>query len=116
MSDSYSGVTHRARYPSILDEAVLRTACGCEKIVFVPAEARIHQQVIGGPTYPIREGDGGTLPHPQKYWLRRFIFDWEYDTAGRRVFLERVDEGMMEDWRAKYQQLYNEVYGMDKGL
>lgn len=105
--------------PRIRDEVVLRTACGCEKIISVPDETRIHQQAIrvGSPYYP-REGDGGGLPSAadQTYMLRRFVFDWEYDEAGRRIFQEHVEEGYSVNWKQNYEMLYNEVYGMDKGL
>ena len=41
----YDPRTHYQR-PHIRDEAVLRTACGCEKIVSVPNESQIYQARI----------------------------------------------------------------------
>lgn len=97
----------RYQYPQIRDEAVLRTACGCEKIVSVPDESRIHQVRIQ--VDPPLE-----LKADVTYHIRRFIWEGQMDHWGRRIFQERIVKE--EPWEQRYRELYHDVYGMDKGL
>lgn len=98
--------------PYIRDEVVLRTACGCEKIVSMPRESHIHQQLMqidrDPPQHNIDWSGNVT------YQVRRFIYEGQQDTHGRRVFQERIER--QEPWEQRYKDLYNDVYGMDKGL
>lgn len=94
----------------IRDEVVLRTACGCEKIVAASAnEHRIRTAIAVDP-----QPWNGDLVADQTYQIRSFVFGGELDGLGRRVFQERIANTL--NWEHKYHQLYQEVYGMDKGL
>lgn len=100
----------------IRDEAVLRTACGCTKIISVPAETRIHSQLlqVDPPLALERPWTEYDLAANATYTLRRFIYEGGHDSEGRRVFQERVER--QGPWEQRYRELYNEVYGTDKGL
>lgn len=100
----------------IRDEAILRTACGCEKIVSAPnngwdmTQTAIHagRNVAVKPTEDWLSGDA-------TYRIRRFRFEGEFDRMNRRIFQEVINPDD-RDWKAEYQKLYEAVYGMDKGL
>lgn len=112
-SVSYDG------YITMRDEIVLRTACGCEKIV--SARTRGFSDSIGvaiteeTPPYRTRpwtlDGD-----MPVRRSIRRFDYCGELDRSGRRLYREVIPEPDLVNWKQKYQDLYQEVYGMDRGL
>lgn len=96
--------------PRIRDEVVLRTACGCEKIVSTPNSGSVI-------SVSIRVGPTGTRWDPTEdatCMIRRFIFEGQQDPHGRLVYEERVYA--QEPWEQRYRELYHDVYGMDKGL
>ena len=95
--------------PSIRDEVVLRTACGCEKMVSTYGSRSIQVTIQVGPR--------STSWDPKEdavYTIRTFVFEGQHDPHGRRIYEEQVYP--QEPWEQRYKDLYNEVYGMDKGL
>lgn len=102
---------YRYRGLNIRDEVILRTACGCEKLMSVPerdpeCQVRI---VVDEPTPA-----GAAFRSDAIYMLRRFRYRGERDRTGRRIMDEVVDAPY--PWKARYEKLYNDVYGVDTGL
>jgi hypothetical protein len=100
--------------PRFRDEAIIRTACGCEKIVAIPLESHIHQSSLTLDPVPLNSDGPIDGRATTRFLIRRFVFEGQFDRDGRRVFHERVEH--TEDWKSKYLDLYREVYGMDTGL
>ena len=93
---------------NILEEIVLRTACGCEKIVSIDmrgASIRV----------PIHIGNDPGDPMMGNFMVRDFESWSDRDPQGRPIYHEIVRDYSIS-WRAKYEELYKDVYGMDAGL
>jgi len=93
------------------DEAVIRTACGCQKIVSIPTQIRVHQSTVCMDASSV--STGAQTSTQARYMTRRFTFNGMLDVEGRRIFEEWVDP---EDWKGLYQQLYKDIYEVDRGL
>lgn len=100
------GLNHR-------EEAVLRTACGCEKVISAPppfddmsVTMRQLPPHTGPSTSPMWTGDA-------TYLVRRFRYVGNRDNVGRMVMDEILPDA---DYERKYNDLHRQVYGMDTGL
>ena len=113
--DRYRGLLEAdGRYsrPHIRDEVVIRTACGCEKIIATFDGSRTYQAQIE--IDPPRTLDKLDWNASGTYVVRRFAWQGQMDAHGRRVFEELVVR--QEPWEQRYKDLYHDVYGMDTGL
>lgn len=104
----------RYRGMNIREEVTIQTACGCQKVVSMPQGGDYIQQTIelDQPARPV----GAFMDrHAQgHYMIRRFSFRGQLDRDGRRLYQEIVDP--QEPWEQRYRDLYQQIYGMDKGL
>ena len=101
----------------IRDEVVLRTACGCEKILLAPVGQHVIRVRLTNDV-PLRAAMREAVPDTRtRSLIRQFVNDrgWT-DPSGRPVFCEWLEQSETEDWKHRYQELYREVYGMDIGL
>ena len=103
------------------DEVVLRTACGCTKIVSAEYMTPVISVAIHLPRQHWVSGDyAGTT---SGYERRDFRCDHDVDEKGRHVYTEvlrpRLDSELnaarmeIAYWKKRYQE---DVYGMDVGL
>ena len=90
------------------EEVVLRTACGCEKIISTEMRG-VRLRV------PIHVGNDPGDPMLGNYMVRDFESWGRRDSQGRHVYHEIVRDHSIS-WKAKYDALYKEVYGVDEGL
>lgn len=101
----------------IRDEVLLRTACGCEKVISHFTHGFQSDRVqVSIPVDP-PEMSGTFSRTNADYTIRRFHYHGRLDREGRRIYQEVVSRrDDTEDWKYLYQELYKDVYGVDKGL
>ena len=112
-TDTLRGLRY-GRGPMMRYEAALRTACGCEKVVSVPYGG--FDDIVRVPITDTRDRYDYSPAADMRCTIRQFVFGGELDRVGRRVYQEHVDKIDPTDWKTRYQDLYNEIYGVDKGL